>query len=305
MGGFNFNFEGPEAKKERELRQRLTDLSIQKYQMEVDPEAAMRMKTAQSEAAARQAYDPSASPVAQSVGQRILGENVGYQKIPGTDFQVPTGTPGSVMEQLLGNAVNNVQGLRNVADAETDPTRKRIFQGIADSAEQGLKTKAKELSAADLSFESNVAAGLRYADQFDKTIDKYGTFEMVDPKGSAQLGQIPYQMAIAYAKVADPSSVAREGEVAAAQKYLIPTGLLTRNETAKAAIAGYKKDLQDRLEQYTRISGRKVNIANPYEDQSASLGMGSIQQAQPQQAQQQASQQVNYIFQNGRLVPVK
>jgi hypothetical protein len=305
MGGLSFNFEGPEAKKERELRQRLTDLSIQKYQMEVDPEAAMRMKTAQSEAAAKQAYDPNVSPVAQSVGQRILGESVGYQKIPGTDYQVPTGTPGSVMEQLLGNAVNNVQGLRNVADAETDPTRKRIFQGIADSAEQGLKSKAKDLSSADLAFESNVAAGLRYADQFDKTIDKYGTFEVIDPKGSATLGQLPYQMAIAYSKVVDPSSVAREGEVAAAQKYIIPTGLLTRNDTAKAAIAGYRKDLLDRLDQYTRISGRKINLTNPYEDQQASLGLGQLQQAQPAQSQQQAGQQINYIFQNGRLIPVK
>ena len=260
---FQFNIEGPETRRARELSQRLQELQAKRIEMEIDPMAAMEQKTRMAEAAAAQGFNPQASPTAQAVGQRILGETVGYQKVPGTEMQVPAGTPPEMVQSLFGNAVNNVQGLRMLADNEQDPTRKRILTGVADSAEQGLKSKAKELSAADLAFESNASAALRYADEFENTVRKYGTFEVGSPEGSAKLGQLPYQMAIAYAKIVDPASVAREGEVAAAQKYIIPTGLLTRNDTALNAISNFRNDILNRTSEYSRISGRQINIPKP------------------------------------------
>ena len=220
----------------RALNERLAQLQEQRLRMEIDPNAMLEQQTRRAEAAAAQGFNPQASPTAQAVGQRMLGETVGYQKIPGTEMQVPAGTPPEMVQSLFGNAVNNVQGLRMLADNEQDPTRKRILTGVADSAEV-LKSKAKDLSAADLAFESNASAALRYADEFENMVKKYGTFELLSPEGSAKLGQLPYQMAVTYAKIVDPSSVAREGEVAAAQKYIIPTGLLTRNDTALNAIS--------------------------------------------------------------------
>lgn len=299
---FQFNIEGPETRKQRELQQRLQELQAKRLEMDLDPNAMLQQQTQRAEAAALQGFNPQASPTAQAVGQRVLGETVGYQKIPGTEMQVPAGTPPEMVQSLFGNAVNNVQGLRMLADNEQDPTRKRILTGVADSAEQGLKSKAKDLSAADLAFESNASAALRYADQFEDTVKKYGTYELLSPKGSALLGQLPYQMAIAYAKVVDPASVAREGEVAAAQKYIIPTGMLTRNDTALSAINNFRNDILNRTSEYSRISGRQVNIPKPT-DYSKQQAQQAGQQSQQQGAQQTAIPLVRDA--SGRFVPAR
>ena len=287
----------------RALNERLAQMQEQRLRMEIDPQAMLEQQTRQAEAAAAQGFNPQATPTAQAVGQRMLGETVGYQKIPGTEMQVPAGTPPEMVQALFGNAVNNVQGLRMLADNEQDPTRKRILTGVADSAEQGLKSKAKDLSAADLAFESNASAALRYADEFENTIKKYGTFEIGSPEGSAKLGQLPYQMAVTYAKIVDPSSVAREGEVAAAQKYIIPTGLLTRNDTALNAIANFRNDILNRTSEYSRISGRQVNIPKP---------LDYTKQQPAQQSYQQPAQQpqvrpvIRYVRDaSGNLVPAR
>jgi hypothetical protein len=288
----------------RALNERLAQMQEQRLRMDIDPNAMLEQQTRRAEAAAAQGFNPNASPTAQAVGQRMLGETVGYQKIPGTEMQVPAGTPPEMVQSLFGNAVNNVQGLRMLADNEQDPTRKRILTGVADSAEQGLKSKAKDLSAADLAFESNASAALRYADEFENTINKYGTFELSSPEGSAKLGQLPYQMAIAYAKIVDPSSVAREGEVAAAQKYIIPTGLLTRDDTALNAIANFRNDILNRTSEYSRISGRQVNIPKPLDYTKQQSQQQSYQQ--PQQSQQQQRPVIRYVRDaNGNLVPAR
>jgi len=291
----------------RALNERVGQMQEQRLRMEIDPRAMLEQQTKQAEAAAAQGFNPQATPTAQAVGQRMLGETVGYQKVPGTEMQVPAGTPPEMVQALFGNAVNNIQGLRMLADNEQDPTRKRILTGVADSAEQGLKSKAKDLSAADLAFESNASAALRYADEFENTVKKYGTFEVGSPEGSAKLGQLPYQMAIAYAKIVDPSSVAREGEVAAAQKYIIPTGLLTRNDTALNAISNFRNDVLNRTSEYSRISGRQVNIPKPI-DYTRPQYQQPSQQSYQQPAQQtpQARPVIKYVRDaSGNLVPAR
>lgn len=299
---FQFNIEGPETKKQRELQQRLQELQAKRLEMDLDPNAMLEQKTRIAEAAAAQGFNPQASPAAQAVGQRVLGEAAGYQKIPGTEIQMPMGTPPTMVQSLFENAINNAQSLRMVADSEQDPIRKRLYSGAADAAEQGLKSKVKELSAADLAFESNASAALRYADELENTVKKYGTFELMSPEGSAKLNQIQYQMAIAYAKVADPSSVAREGEVIASQKYMIPLGLFTRNDTALSAISNYRNDILNRSSEYSRISGRQINIPKPT-DYSKQQAQQAGQQSQQQGAQQTAIPLVRDA--SGRFVPAR
>lgn len=126
--------------------------------------------------------------------------------------------------------------------------------------EQKPEDKAPKKSMADITFEQNASAALRFTNQLADAIKKYGTFELASPEGSAKLGQLPYQMAIAYAKTVDPSSVAREGEVAAAQKYLIPMGMGTRDKTALAAASDFKKDIEERVAQYKKSTGSDISI---------------------------------------------
>jgi hypothetical protein len=80
-------------------------------------------------------------------------------------------------------------------------------------------------------------------------IGRYGNYENSitgDPNSLAAMKQIPYLLAVSLAKVLDPGSVAREGEVAAAQKFLIPMGLLTKNSVSISAIDRLMNDLETR-----------------------------------------------------------
>lgn len=80
-------------------------------------------------------------------------------------------------------------------------------------------------------------------------INESGTNVMVGPEGAVMDGII-YQMAVDYAKLVDPTSVAREGEVAAAQKYMLPVrswgGMGYSNATAEKIIDQYLVSIDDR-----------------------------------------------------------
>lgn len=161
-----------------------------------------------------------------------------------------------------GNTVDYslVDSIKNLA-AQGDPEKAReMAKSSLPILEQKPEDKAPKKTTADITFEQNAASAMRFTKQLTEAIKKYGTFELASPEGSAKLGQLPYQMAIAYAKTVDPSSVAREGEVAAAQKYLIPMGMGTRNETALFAAESFKKDIEDRVKQYKKTTGSEMSI---------------------------------------------
>ena len=139
---------------------------------------------------------------------------------------------------------------QNATSGQINTRTGRFYKGDTQTP---LSTPKKTVG--DISFEQNSKAALRYADELTAAIKKYGTFESYDSAGSAKLGQLPYQMAIAYAKTVDPTSVAREGEVEAAKKYLIPTGMWTREETALAAASEFKKDIEARIKEYNATTG--------------------------------------------------
>lgn len=103
------------------------------------------------------------------------------------------------------------------------------------------------------------------AEKLKGLIKKHGTFEAMGP-ASSQMDSLIYQMAVDYAKLVDPSSVAREGEVAAAQKYMLPIkdglsgGLFTRNSTAESLIDNYQKDLDSRLQSRVQSGDSSLDL---------------------------------------------
>jgi hypothetical protein len=108
-------------------------------------------------------------------------------------------------------------------------------------AAQRLKDSQKDpkVKAGEVSFDTNIAMGLKFADKLKTAVKRSGTWESGwtpewlggNDADAATLRAIPYQLAINYAKIVDPDSVAREGEVDAAQKYLIDIGV-TSNQKA-------------------------------------------------------------------------
>jgi hypothetical protein len=168
-----------------------------------------------------------------------------------------------------------VQSITALAQVDPDKARE-IAKSSLPILEKKEEDKTPKKTQADVTFEQNASAALRFTDQLTNAITQYGTFEIASSEGSAKLGQLPYQMAIAYAKTVDPSSVAREGEVAAAQKYLIPLGAGTRNDTALAAAKSFRADILERVNQYKKSTGSDIQIdtepKKPEEKQEETVG---------------------------------
>jgi hypothetical protein len=67
------------------------------------------------------------------------------------------------------------------------------------------------------------------------------------------LKSLPYRAAIGYAKVVDPATAAREGEVSAATKFAIPMGFGTPNEVTLAALDSMLTELDRREKANTEL----------------------------------------------------
>jgi hypothetical protein len=115
-----------------------------------------------------------------------------------------------------------------------------------------------KLSSADETFLNIAPVYAQQLDDYAKAVDKYGGAEIFDQAGSAALGQLAYQTAISNAKISDPSSVAREGEVESAKKYMIPAGWGTRTKVTKAAIEGARNDLVNRVRTWSENNNGKL-----------------------------------------------
>jgi len=243
----------------------------------------------------------SSDPVEQAALMNRLAETTGTRAAPGTSIVVPAGLPEELVDAYVDRQVNKVKYYKEKAMMEQDPEKRRIMMSVADAGEKALVAKGKELTQADFAFESNIREAYRMADELENTVKKYGNFETVDPEGSATLKQIPYLFAVSLAKVLDPGSVAREGEVEAARKFAIPMGTtpvsvgfnnpLTGPTTATtlAAIKSMRTRLKARAEDYKSIAGRTVELPKSNLDDQ-SQGQQAGQAGQQQQAPQQPAQ---------------
>jgi hypothetical protein len=140
----------------------------------------------------------------------------------------------------------------------TEAEKDRAFRWQLAMAELG-KTTAKEKKAGEVSFDVNVKQAKQFLSELKTTVSNFGTFEsewVGNSKAAAVLRQTPYQLAITYAKIVDPDSVAREGEVAAAQKYLINLGMMKNKKTALEEISRMEKTIDQYGENRAEASGR-------------------------------------------------
>lgn len=119
-----------------------------------------------------------------------------------------------------------------------------------------------KLSADELGFQTNVQVAEKLITDLDTTISKFGTAETgwgttAAKDASSKLDAIPYQLAITYAKIVDPASVAREGEVDAAKKYMLNLGAFSSPEKARLAL----KNMRDTIQQYKTARGNTQGAA--------------------------------------------
>ena len=198
-------------------------------------------------------------------------ESKGFKSIasaPGKDAKNETFTlsPGQKVFDSSGNVIASIDPTEKGSKTTTVSPGSIVIDEAGNKIfENPLNPKEQKQSAGDISFETNVKTFQSKSKELSDLVTKFGNVEggmpWSDPTATAKLQAANYQLAIMYAKIVDPDSVAREGEVAAAQKYLIPTGWLTRNKTTLAAI----KNMQDTVDEYqtNRKEAKSSAIGGP------------------------------------------
>lgn len=129
-------------------------------------------------------------------------------------------------------------------------------------------------------------------DKLETLIDKYGTEELLGSQ-SEEMDQLLMLIAIDNAKIVDPQSVAREGEVAAAQKYLLPVKSWFKSEgTAKKLISNLRGNIDSMVASRQQATG--LDTTGKF------VGHNQVDLAsQPQASSQQAPQRQVVFAGNG------
>lgn len=151
----------------------------------------------------------------------------------------------------------------NYQDAMLGIQNKRLEAEI-EKSKQPKQTPAQAKQAqTDKEVQYRVNSINSALDRLEENVKNNGTFEMFGP-ASSDMDSDLYNVALDYAKLVDPDSVAREGEVAAAQKYMLPIkGLWVKNSTAKDII----KQMKD------KVAKRAADMKN----QAEAVGNGKPQ----------------------------
>lgn len=132
------------------------------------------------------------------------------------------------------------------------------YELMRDMVKNGAKVK--DVKSEDVAFDVNVDVANNMISQLENTVIDQGTYanQFTQPEAAATFESIPYKLAITYAKIVDPNSVAREGEVDAAKKYLIPLGLMTTDAKALAALEQMRETIADYAKARAQASGRPM-----------------------------------------------
>lgn len=128
--------------------------------------------------------------------------------------------------------------------------------------QRDLTDKQKQKVAEVENFRTNIEDNIAL---LKKQIEDTGTFELFGPE-SADMERRITSIATDMAKLADPGSVAREGEVATAKKGLFPTGtgaLFTSNATALRVLDNLAAEVDKRAENAYRVRGLPAPSKGP------------------------------------------
>lgn len=118
---------------------------------------------------------------------------------------------------------------------------------IAKQNRKDKMSKGMKPSEGDVAFNTNVDVAIKGANRLEKVVSDIGNYESWwgDQDKKAILESEAHSLAVTYAKIVDPATAAREGEVEIAKKYAIPMGFGVKNSQTLAAIKLYKNKIQE------------------------------------------------------------
>jgi hypothetical protein len=252
MGGLNFNFEGPEAKKERELRQRLTDLSVR--QMQSDPRT---MTPEEQGTTADQEYaiynDPNTSPGRRAVAMQRMGQIGGQVAVQGYGNVPAMFSHDDAMRIRQNQFETTAQALayanQKIAEAQAagNPALAQAYTVARDDSYKSAKDSMKKLPIKEIGeltdYKSLVDLG-KTANESITSPSLYGPYNgRVNPMLAATTGYPDYtKMMQAFSGVNNQILKARSG------------GAVTDQEAARfqAEIGDPKSnDFPDRMQSFT------------------------------------------------------
>lgn len=174
--------------------------------------------------------------------------------------------------------VEQMKEKQRLAEREQDWQRQLQLRGLeyGQKAKEEQAKEQKELQKKTEEVDYRVDQLKTNLQNLKDTVKKEGTVVFTGPEGAAMDSKL-YQIAVDYAKLVDPSSVAREGEVAAAQKYMLPIreqiaslpiiggigpkGLGTSNKTAISLIEQMEQDVEQRGKSFKQSRGMQDVLA--------------------------------------------
>lgn len=127
-----------------------------------------------------------------------------------------------------------------------DLKKSELEKRASERKEKESKPTSEEQKLRKILSEEESRFGIlnRNLDELEKLVKKHGTVDFFGPEKGMKESKL-YQMAIDFAKVVDPESVAREGEVESARKYLLGIDWSSPS-TALKLIDNFRKDLEAR-----------------------------------------------------------
>jgi hypothetical protein len=158
---------------------------------------------------------------------------------------------------------------------------KAAAQAIRDAEYQRNLTDKQKQQVADVeNFRTNIKDNVAL---LKKQVEETGTFELFGPE-SADMERRITSIATDMAKLADPGSVAREGEVATAKRGLFPTGtgaLFTSNKTAQQVLDNLAAEVDKRAENAYRVRGLPPPSKTPSSSPSSPSSSSSTPASDP------------------------
>jgi hypothetical protein len=220
-------------------------------------QAQMKLQQAQSDEdnAVKMAFEQRKAELAQEAAAKKMEADEAYRA---KDLQLRE--RGIDAQARSRNAYADMQNW--LAQQKLDLERKKFD---AEQAKPKPLTPAEQKKAAtNQEVDYRVNSINSALDRLEKNVKDNGTFEVFG-NASTDMDKDLYNVALDYAKLVDPESVAREGEVAAAQKYMLPIkGLTVKNSTALDAIKSMKDTVKQRASDMRgqTTAPAKVKVSN-------------------------------------------
>lgn len=158
---------------------------------------------------------------------------------------------------------------------EVEKLRNEQAGGPGSSTDKTAKASTDKKKQQVLEVDNYVGNIKRNIKLIKDQIAKTGTFELTGPEGAVNERRLT-EIATDMAKLADPGSVAREGEVMLMRKGLVDTGIggaFTRDDTAQAVLDALSSDVDRRREEAYLVRGLEMGAsATGAEADAAELG---------------------------------